>query len=131
MLRLYFFFMLFCPIAAWSQEVEVKGSVNDSQGEPLPFANIALLPDSLLTACGALPDLVIMDLALPEMDGIEVARRIRETAGLSHVPIFIVSAYLTPEVQAEIRAAGCAEMFSKPCDFDSLLETIRITLGER
>jgi len=88
-------------------------------------------PEGLLTACGALPDLVIMDLALPEMDGIEVARRIRETAGLSHVPIFIVSAYLTPEVQAEIRAAGCAEMFSKPCDFDSLLETIRITLGER
>ena len=88
-------------------------------------------PEGLLTACGALPDLVIMDLALPEMDGIEVARRIRETAGLSHVPIFIISAYLTPEVQAEIRAAGCAEMFSKPCDFDSLLETIRITLGER
>jgi CheY-like chemotaxis protein len=88
-------------------------------------------PEGLLTACGALPDLVIMDLALPGMDGIEVARRIRETAGLSHVPIFIVSAYLTPEVQAEIRAAGCAEMFGKPCDFDSLLETIRITLGER
>jgi len=88
-------------------------------------------PEGLLTACGALPDLVIMDLALPEMDGIEVARRIRETAGLSHVPIFIVSAYLTPAVQAEIRAAGCAEMFGKPCDFDSLLETIRITLGER
>lgn len=88
-------------------------------------------PEGLLTACGALPDLVIMDLALPEMDGIEVARRIRETAGLSDVPIFIVSAYLTPAVQDEIRAAGCAEMFAKPCDFDSLLETIRITLGER
>ena len=88
-------------------------------------------PEGLLTACGALPDLVIMDLALPEMDGIEVARRIRETAGLSHVPIIIVSAYLTPEVQAEIRAAGCAEMFGKPYDFDSLLETIRISLGER
>lgn len=88
-------------------------------------------PEGLLTACGALPDLVIMDLALPEMDGIEVARRIRETAGLSHVPIFIVSAYLTPQVQAEIRAAGCAEMFGKPFDFDSLLETIRHTLGER
>lgn len=88
-------------------------------------------PEGLLAACGALPDLVIMDLALPEMDGIEVARRIRETAGLSHVPIIIVSAYLTPEVQAEIRAAGCAEMFGKPYDFDSLLETIRITLGER
>jgi CheY-like chemotaxis protein len=88
-------------------------------------------PEGLLTACGALPDLVIMDLALPEMDGIEVARRIRQTAGLSRVPIFIVSAYLTPEVQAEIRAAGCAEMFGKPCDFDSLLEAVRITLGER
>jgi CheY-like chemotaxis protein len=87
--------------------------------------------EGLLKASGTHPDLIIMDLALPEMDGVEAARRIHETPKLSHIPIFVVSAYLTKEVEAEVRAAGCAEMFGKPFDFDSLLETISITLGER
>ena len=87
--------------------------------------------EGLLKASGTRPDLIIMDLALPEIDGIEAARRIHDTPELSHIPIFVVSGYLTPAVEAEVRAAGCMEMFSKPFDFDSLLETISITLGER
>jgi len=87
--------------------------------------------EGLLKAGKTYPDLILMDLALPEMDGIEAARRIHETPGLSRIPIFVVSAYLTPAVEAEARAAGCVEMFGKPFDCDSLLETISITLGER
>lgn len=87
--------------------------------------------EGLSKAKGTYPDLIIMDLALPEMDGVEAARRIHETPKLSHIPIFVVSAYLTKEIEAEVRAAGCVEMFGKPFDFDSLLETISITLGER
>ena len=87
--------------------------------------------EGLSKARGKDPDLILMDLTLPEMDGIEVARRIHETPGLSHIPIFAISAYLSPEIEAEVRAAGCVEMFAKPFDFDSLLETISITLGER
>lgn len=85
--------------------------------------------DGFSKACGKSPDLILMDLALPGMDGVETARRIHETPELSHVPIFAVSAYLTGEVEADVRAAGCVEMFSKPFDFDCLLETISITLG--
>jgi CheY-like chemotaxis protein len=88
-------------------------------------------PEGFLKASGTCPDLIIMDLALPEIDRIEAARRIHNTPGLSQIPIFVVSPYLTPEVEAEVRAAGCVEMFGKPFDFDSLLETISITLGER
>jgi CheY-like chemotaxis protein len=87
--------------------------------------------EGLLKARGNCPDLILMDLTLPEMDGIEAARRIHETPELSHVPIFVISAYLDAEIEAEARAAGCVEMFGKPFDFDSLLETISITLGER
>jgi CheY-like chemotaxis protein len=87
--------------------------------------------EGLLKASRTYPDLILMDLALPEMDGIEAARRIHDMPGLSRVPIFVVSAYLTPEIEAEVRAAGCVEMFGKPFDCDSLLETISITLGER
>jgi CheY-like chemotaxis protein len=51
--------------------------------------------DGLLKASGTYPDLIIMDLALPDMDGVEAARRIHETPKLSHIPIFVVSGYLT------------------------------------
>jgi len=87
--------------------------------------------EGLLKASRTYPDLILMDLALPERDGIEAARRIHDTPDLSRIPIFVVSADLTPEIEAEARAAGCVEMFGKPFDRDSLLETINITLGER
>jgi CheY-like chemotaxis protein len=88
-------------------------------------------PEVLLKASGTHPDLIIMDLDLPGLDGIQAAQRIHGNPGLSGIPIFVVSAYLTPEVEAEVRAAGCVEMFGKPFDVSSLLETISITLGER
>ncbi len=84
--------------------------------------------EGLLKAAWKYPDLILLDLSLPEMDGIAVAKRLHETPGLSHIPIFVVSAYLTPEVEADVYAAGCMEMFSKPFDFDSLLEAINVTL---
>jgi CheY-like chemotaxis protein len=84
--------------------------------------------DGVSKARGTNPDLVIMDLTLPHMDGIAAARRIHETPELSQAPIFVVSAYLTDDVVRDVRAAGCVEMFSKPFDFESLLEAIRITL---
>ena len=85
--------------------------------------------EGLLKAGLSEPDLILMDLALPEMDGIEAARRIREVPKLSHVPIFVLSAYLTEDVEEDIRAIGCMEMFGKPFDFESLLESINLTLG--
>jgi two-component system, cell cycle response regulator DivK len=85
----------------------------------------------LLQARGNYPDLIIMDLALPEMDGVETARRIRETPELSHIPIFAVSGFLTRDVEADVRAAGCVQMFKKPFDFESLLESISLVLAKR
>ena len=80
--------------------------------------------EGFLKATGTKPDLIVMDLALPQMDGIESARRIHESPKLSKVPIIVLSAYLTPEVEKEVLAAGCVEMFPKPFDFESLLDCI-------
>ena len=85
--------------------------------------------EGLLKAGWACPDLILMDLSLPEMDGVEVARRIHAQSKLSHVPIFVVSAYLTEAVKADVRAAGCVETFSKPFDAEFLLERISATLN--
>ena len=59
----------------------------------------------------------------------EVARRIHAQAKLSRIPIFVVSAYLTEAVKADVRAAGCAEAFAKPFDADALIESISRTLN--
>ncbi|MDQ6653393.1 MAG: response regulator [Acidobacteriota bacterium] len=85
--------------------------------------------DGLLKAIESYPDLIIMDLALPKMDGIQLARRIHDEPKLARTPIFVVSAYLTEEVKTDARAAGCVEVIAKPFDADALLEKISVTLA--
>ncbi|MFN2499540.1 MAG: response regulator [Pyrinomonadaceae bacterium] len=84
--------------------------------------------EGLLKASANYPDLIILDLALPEMDGVEAARRIRAQPKLSHTPIFVISAFVTKEVEADVRSAGCVAIFPKPFDVDELLEKINATL---
>ena len=84
--------------------------------------------EGILKAGWLYPDLILMDLSLPEMDGVEAASRIHAQAKLSRIPIFVVSAYLTEAVERDVRAAGCVEVFSKPFDPQALLEKIRLTL---
>lgn len=85
--------------------------------------------EGLLKAGWVYPDLILMDLSLPEMDGVEVARRIHAQAKLSRIPIFVVSAYLTEAVKADVRAVGCVEVFAKPFDAGVLVEKITATLN--
>ena len=85
--------------------------------------------EGLLKASGQYPDLVLLDLALPEMDGVEVARRIHAMPKLSQIPIFVISAYLTDEIKTELRALGCVGIFGKPFDADILLKNISATLS--
>jgi len=85
--------------------------------------------EGLLKAGWLYPDLIIMDLSLPEMDGVEAARRIHAQAKLSQIPIFVISAYLTEAVKADVRAAGCVEVFSKPFDAQSLLGRVASALS--
>ena len=85
--------------------------------------------EGLLKASSIYPDLIILDLAMPEMDGVEAARRIHAQPKLARTPIFVISAYVTKEVEADIRAAGCVAIFPKPFDIQALLAKINSTLG--
>lgn len=85
--------------------------------------------EGLLKAGWVYPDLILLDLSLPEMDGVEVARRIHSQSKLSQVPIFVLSAYLTDEVKADVHSAGCVEAFPKPFDADTLIARINATLN--
>ena len=87
--------------------------------------------EGVLKASWKHPDLILMDLALPEMDGVEATRRIHSTPRLADIPIIVLSAYLNEAVERDVLAAGCVEMFPKPFDADSFLECIEITLEKR
>ena len=66
------------------------------------------------------PELILMDLSLPKLDGLAATRRIRRQRGFGRVPIVAVSAHDSPESRSEALAAGCNEYVTKPIDFDQL-----------
>lgn len=70
------------------------------------------------------PDIILMDLSLPMLDGLAATRRIREQDGLSSVPIVAVSAHDSADFHAEALAAGCDEYVTKPIDFDHLVQLL-------
>ena len=80
--------------------------------------------DGLLKAQSVNPELILIDLAMPELDGIEATRQIRKVPALSQIPVFAISAYVTAEVRADAIAAGCTEVFRKPIDVEALLDRI-------
>ncbi|HEV2912279.1 MAG TPA: response regulator [Pyrinomonadaceae bacterium] len=66
------------------------------------------------------PNLILMDLSLPLLDGLAATRRIRQEASLRDVPIVAVSAHDTADFHADALAAGCNDYVTKPIDFDQL-----------
>jgi two-component system cell cycle response regulator DivK len=60
------------------------------------------------------PALIVMDIGLPDMDGIEVTRSLRADPALGDVPILGVSAYAMHEDEAQMRGAGCDGFMTKP-----------------
>ena len=65
------------------------------------------------------PDLVLMDVSLPFVDGLTTAKAIREIEGSGEVPILVVTA-LGKSIQVQVTEAGCNELISKPVDFEVL-----------
>ena len=66
------------------------------------------------------PDLILMDLSLPKLDGLAATRRIRESPDFRDVPIVAVSAHDGGDSRDAALAAGCNEYVTKPIDFDQL-----------
>jgi CheY-like chemotaxis protein len=66
------------------------------------------------------PDVVLMDVNLPDLDGLAVTRHIREQSGYSRTPIIALTAYDTTESRDRSLAAGCTEFMLKPVNFERL-----------
>lgn len=87
--------------------------------------------EALVVAKAVHPDLILLDLALPEMDGWTVARHLKATPEFRRVPIIAVTASAMPEDEKTAREAGCDGFLAKPIDEDELLATIKRHLGAR
>ena len=71
------------------------------------------------------PDLIIMDLEMPELDGLAATRKIRNVKELEKVPVLAVSAYGADQFRDDAIAAGCNEYVSTPFEPDDLEQLIR------
>jgi len=77
----------------------------------------------------ALPDLILMDLSLPEIDGWEATRRIKYERTTSSIPVIALTAHAMVEDRQRARDAGCNAFETKPVDLDKLLVVIDRFLG--
>ena len=80
---------------------------------------------ALALAGSALPDLIVLDLALPDMDGIEVTRRLKHDPATAAIPIVMLTANAQAGMLDQARKAGCAEVLVKPCAPDELLQVVQ------
>jgi CheY-like chemotaxis protein len=74
------------------------------------------------------PDLILMDLLLPDLDGFEATKRIRQMSELKDTIILAVSASAFEETRHESLAAGCDDYFTKPLQVDEILDHLRTYL---
>ena len=76
------------------------------------------------------PDLIVMDLDLPVVDGWEASRRLKGDPATRDIPIIALTAHAMAGSREKALAAGCDEFDTKPVDFDRLLQKINLLLAE-
>ena len=76
------------------------------------------------------PDLILMDIQLPEMDGLTAARRLKADPTTRDIPVIAVTSYAMKGDEDKAREAGCNGYIAKPLDKDAFLQMVAETLGE-
>ncbi len=75
------------------------------------------------------PDLILLDVGLPEISGFDILQRVRSHPALKHIPIIMVTGKATREDVMRALAAGANGYITKPFEFDSLMKSIKAVLG--
>lgn len=75
------------------------------------------------------PDLILMDLSLPVIDGWEATRRLKLDPGLKDIPVIALTAHAMSGDEDSARACGCDDYLTKPIDEDQLFEKLRMFLS--
>ncbi|MGY4351404.1 CheY-like chemotaxis protein [Bradyrhizobium sp. GM7.3] len=75
------------------------------------------------------PDLVLMDIQLPQVSGLEVTRWIKDDPELRSIPVVAVTAFAMKGDEERIREGGCEAYLSKPISVGKFIETVRRFIG--
>ncbi|RXF74659.1 response regulator [Hansschlegelia zhihuaiae] len=86
--------------------------------------------EALELARAHLPDLILMDIQLPEVSGLDVTKWIKEDERTRAIPVIAVTAFAMKGDEERIRGGGCEAYLSKPISVQKFLETVRHYLGE-
>ncbi|MGO9173581.1 MAG: response regulator [Rhodomicrobium sp.] len=81
--------------------------------------------DAIALARKHRPDLIVMDIQLPEVSGLDVTKWLKEDDSLRHIPIVAVTAFAMKGDEERIREGGCEAYVSKPISVSRFLDTIR------
>lgn len=76
------------------------------------------------------PDLILMDIQLPEVSGLDITRWLKEDDDLRTIPVIAVTAFAMKGDEERIRQGGCEAYISKPISVGSFVETIKTYLGD-
>ena len=76
-----------------------------------------------------LPDLIVMDLNLPGLNGWEATRQLKNQPETKHIPIIVLSAHAEESSREKARVAGCDAYHTKPIDFGKLVDKINSLVG--
>ena len=76
------------------------------------------------------PDLILMDIQLPEVSGLDVTKWIKEDDSLKMIPVIAVTAFAMKGDEERIRKGGCEAYISKPISVAKFIETVRSYLGD-
>jgi two-component system cell cycle response regulator DivK len=86
--------------------------------------------DAMDIARAERPDLILMDIQLPEVSGLEVTKWLKEDDDLKAIPVIAVTAFAMKGDEERIRQGGCEAYISKPISVVKFIETVRSYLGE-
>ena len=94
------------------------------------FTLAANSTDALNSAWNSPPDLILLDLLLPDLDGLSVCEIFTRHPATHNIPVIMISAVGTDVTRYSAQVAGAREFFSKPVDFEKLKTTITTILKE-
>ncbi|MGB7347219.1 MAG: response regulator [Pirellulaceae bacterium] len=86
--------------------------------------------EAVLATAQTAPALILMDINMPELDGLEATIQIRAADADKRIPVIALTAYALPDDESRAIAAGCDAFHAKPVDFEKLVRQISELIGE-
>ena len=102
--------------------LELVTVVLEMRGHEVVFATDA--EQGIAMAQTVLPELILMDISLPGMDGLAATQQLRQIAGMADIPVVALTAHAMRGDQERVLAAGCQGYIAKPIDISSFVDEV-------